>query len=187
MRATADHGMTREPRLGIDIGRVIVAGDGIPDATDTFEASKPGRDHDTAFFEGDEAAMLATPEVPDALESIAALVSIFGGRVWLVSKCGPRVEARTLRWLAGHDFYARTGVPRQHVRFCRARAEKRLHCAELGLTHFVDDRPDVHAAIHDIVEHQYLFGPQSAPAPIYTIPIDTWPALRRLIELTLRQ
>ncbi len=179
--------MTREPRLGIDIGRVIIAGDGIPDATGTFVASKPGGDHDTAFFEGDEAAMLATPEMPGAFDSIAALFPLFGGRVWLVSKCGPRVQARTLRWLSGHDFCGRTGVPPEHVRFCRARAEKRLHCAELGLTHFVDDRPDVHEAIHDIVEYQYLFGPQSGPAPAYTISVDTWPALRRLIELTLRQ
>jgi hypothetical protein len=164
--------MPREPRLGIDIGRVIISGDSHPHGGDT------------AFFEGDEATMLATPEMPGAFDGIAALVPLFGGRVWLVSKCGPTVQARTLRWLAHHDFYGRTGVAPSHVRFCRARADKRLQCAELGLTHFVDDRPDVHAAIHDIVEHQYLFGPQSVPAPDYTIPVDTWHALRRLIEST---
>jgi hypothetical protein len=164
--------MTREPRLGIDIGRVIISGDSHP---------KGG---DTAFFQGDEATLLATPEMPGAFDAIAALVPLFGGRVWLVSKCGPRVEARTLRWLDGHDFYGRTGVVPGHVRFCRDRADKRLHCVELGLTHFVDDRPDVHEAIHGVVEHQYLFGPQTAPAPSYTIAVATWPALRSLIEST---
>src|SRR5258706_15639415 len=114
-RATHDGGMTqqREPRLGLDIGRVIIAGDSHPRG-------------DTAFFEGDEATLLATPEVPGAVDAIAALVSRFGGRVWLVSKCGPRVQARTLRWLDGHDFYRRTGISPELVRFCRARADKRL-------------------------------------------------------------
>jgi hypothetical protein len=137
---------TRQPRLGIDIGRVIIDGSSHPHGGDT------------AFFDGDEATMLATPEVPGALDSIAPLTASFDGRVWLISKCGLRVQERTLRWLDGHDFYHRTGVPRENVRFCRIRSQKRVHCIELELTHFVDDRPDVHAAIHGTVRHQYLFG-----------------------------
>jgi hypothetical protein len=129
----------REPRLGIDIGRVIIDG-----------SSQPGGG-DTAFFDGDEQTMLATPEMAGALAAIAELTVDFDGRVWLVCKCGPRVQGRALRWLSGHDFYRRTGVDPEHVRFCRQRPEKRRHCEELGLTHFVDDRPDVHAAIHGAV------------------------------------
>src|SRR5689334_16267078 len=102
----------REPRLGIDIGRVIIDGSAHPDGGDT------------AFFDGDEATMLATPEMAGAVEAIATLGLLFEGRVWLVSKCGPRVQARTLRWLDGHDFYRRTGLPVRNVRFCRARADK---------------------------------------------------------------
>lgn len=164
---------TREPRLGIDIGRVIINGEAHPDGGDT------------SFFQGDEAAMLATPEVPGAVESIAILVRAFEGRVWLVSKCGPRTQERTLRWLQGHDFYRRTGVDPSHVRFCRERAEKRGHCEELGITHFVDDRVEVHAAIHGVVDHQYLFGPQAGPGPEYVTPVLTWPRARALIEATL--
>ena len=77
-----------EPRLGIDIGRVIIDGSAHPDGGDT------------AFFAGDEATMLATPEMPGAIEAIAALADAFGYRVWLVSKCGPRVQERSRRWLA---------------------------------------------------------------------------------------
>jgi hypothetical protein len=153
-----------EPRLGIDIGRVIIDGPRHPGGGDT------------AFFHGDEAAMLATPEVPGAVESIGRLVGRFGGRVWLVSKCGPRVQARTERWLDAHDLYGRTGLRRDHVRFCRRRADKRGHCVELGLTHFVDDHPEVHEAIRDVVPYRYLFG--SAPA-------RTWADTERLIEATL--
>ncbi len=162
----------RQPRLGIDIGRVII--DGPADSTE-----------DTGFFTGDDAAVLATPEVPGAVETIARLVRRFDGQVWLVSKCGPWVQARTERWLVGHDFFDRTGVPAEHVRFCRRRAEKRAHCVALGLTHFVDDRPEVHAAIHDVVEHQYFFGPQSEPLPDYGEATPAWSDVERLVTRSL--
>jgi hypothetical protein len=54
-----------------------------------------------------------------------------------------------------------------------------------GLTHFVDDRPEVDEALRGVVEHQYLFGPQEEPAPDDTIPVQRWPEARRLIEATL--
>lgn len=162
-----------EPRLGIDVGRVIIAG------------AAHARGADTAFFEGDEATMLSTPEVPGAVEAIRRLVTRFGGRVWLVSKCGPQVQARTERWLAAHDFFDRTGLPRDHVRFCRRRAEKRGHCEELGLTHFVDDHPEVHAAIRGAVRHQYFFDPQSHPVPGYGEATPAWSDVERLIARSL--
>lgn len=163
----------REVRLGIDIGRVIINGEAHPGGGDT------------AFFQGDEATMLATPEVPEAVLSIAILVRAFAGRVWLVSKCGPRTQERTLRWLLGRDFYRRTGIDPGHVRFCRERVQKRDHCEELGITHFVDDRIEVHAAIRGVVDHQYVFGPQPGPVPSYTTHVLTWPQARARIEATL--
>jgi hypothetical protein len=163
--------MTRKSRLGIDIGRVIIDG-----------ASHPGGG-DTAFFHGDEATMLATPEMAGSIDAIATLVSQVDGRVWLVSKAGPKVQANTLRWLDAHDFYRRTGLPRDQVRYCRARADKRIHCVELRLTHFVDDHPEVHEAIRGTVEHQYFFGPQRAPVPSYGVHTPTWPvALDRMLD-----
>jgi hypothetical protein len=163
----------REARLGIDIGRVIINGPAHPG----------GRD--TAFFIGDEATMLATPEVPGAVAAIARLVTRFDGRVWLVSKCGLKTEARTRRWLDAHDIYHRTGLPPDHLRFCRTRSDKRIHCRQLGLTHFVDDHPEVHAAIRGIVDHQYFFGPQQHPVPDYGQHAPTWADTERLIEQSL--
>lgn len=163
----------REPRLGIDIGGVIINGPAHPDGGDT------------AFFEGDEATMLATPEVDGAAEAINRLMALFSGRVWLVSKCGPRVQARTLRWLEGHDFYRRTGLPAKHVRFCLARPDKRFHCAELELTHFVDDHPEVHAAIFGTVDHHYFFGPQAAPVPDYGTQVSSWAEAEEYVRKSL--
>jgi len=161
--------MTRQPRLGIDIGRVIIDGASHPDGGDT------------AFFNGDEATMLATPEMAGSVDAIATLVSQVDGRVWLVSKASPKIQAKTLRWLDEHDFYRRTGLPRDQVRYCRARADKRIHCVELELTHFVDDHPEVHEAIRGAVEHQYFFGPQREPVPSYGVHTPTWPVALDLI------
>jgi hypothetical protein len=164
----------REPRLGVDIGRVIIDGSSHPAGGDT------------AFFTGDEAALLATPEMAGAFAAIALLGNDFEGRIWLVSKCGPRVAERSRRWLDGHDFWGRTGVAPDHLRFCRIRSQKRLHCDELGLTHFVDDRADVHAAIRGSVDHQYFFGPGHDQVPPYGTATPTWADVLREIRVSRR-
>jgi hypothetical protein len=170
MTTSTEH--AKQPRLGIDIGRVIIDG-----------PSHPGGD--TAFFSGDDAVMLATPEMAGCAAALAALSGLFGGRVWLVSKCGPRIQNRTLHWLDEHDFYARARVPRDQVRFCRERREKRGHCEQLRLTHFVDDHPEVHKAIRGAVDYQYFFGPQRKAVPPYGIHVRTWAEAAAAITATL--
>jgi len=150
------------PRLGIDIGRVIIDG-----------ASHPSGD-DTAFFTGSITNALRTPAVPGTLDVLPRLVRRFGGRAWLVSKCGERVQERTRRWLEHHRLLERTGIPADHVRFCRQRPEKAGICAQLGITHFIDDRRDVHQALRGLVPHLYLFGPQPARPPGWLHHVTTW-------------
>ncbi|MFC0532150.1 hypothetical protein [Phytohabitans kaempferiae] len=162
----------RIPRLGIDIGRVIIDGTSHPEGGDT------------AFFAGDTATMLRTPAVPGAFEAIARLVARFEGRAWLVSKCGERVQRRTLHWLDHHDFAGRTGIAPDRVRFCRRRPDKAIHCAELGITHFVDDKLDVHEALRGMVPHLYLFGRQ-ARCPAWLAHTPTWPAAEAAITAAL--
>jgi hypothetical protein len=141
---TSKQHRAREPRIGVDIGRVIINGDG----------------PDTQFFGHDQAEALRTPAVPGAFASVAELVERFSGRVWLVSKCGPKIQARSLAWLDHHGFWATTGMDRKQVRFCRERPEKAKHARQLGLTHFVDDRFDVLTHLVGLVDRMYLFGPQ---------------------------
>jgi len=148
------------PRLGVDIGRVVIDGAAHPEGGDT------------AFFTGSTAVMLRTPEVPGAFAALARLVSIFDGRVWLVSKCGPRVQGLTRQWLAHHELTRRTGIPLDHVRFCLRRPQKADHCRELGITHFVDDKLDVHAALRGLVPHLVWFGQSSGPEWVTAAP--TW-------------
>lgn len=152
----------RTPRLGIDIGRVIIDGSSHPDGGDT------------SFFSGDETAMLRTPAVPGAFEAIRTLGELFDGQVWLVSKCGERIRDRSLRWLAHHGFFEHTGVDPDRTRFCRERKQKRGICTDLGIDHFIDDHPEVHRALRGAVANQYLFGPQRHAIPDHVVWTPTW-------------
>jgi hypothetical protein len=136
------------PVLGIDIGRVIIGA-----------ADFSGK-ADTSFLGASEEVALSTPATAGAFEAIADLVQAFEGRVWLVSKCGPRIQALTRRWLSRHDFHRHTGVLEERVRFCLKRPEKRDHCAAIGATHFIDDRLDVLENLVGLVPHLYWFGHQ---------------------------
>ncbi|HEY8544349.1 MAG TPA: hypothetical protein VIL36_04845 [Acidimicrobiales bacterium] len=130
-------------------------------------------DEDTTFLDGGHEAAMATPPMAGAFEALAQLVERFEGRVWLVSKCGERIEARTRAWLAHHRFHERTGIPADHVRFCRRRPDKAVHCRELAITDFVDDRPDVLGYLEGVVERRYLFGPQDDTGGTDTGSTDT--------------
>jgi hypothetical protein len=151
-----------EPRLGVDFGRVINDG-----------SSHPGGD-DTVFLTGGFEQAMSTPAMPGCFETLNRLVSRFEGRVWVISKCGERVQRRTEQWLDHHEFWARTGIPRDHARFCRRRPDKAVHCAELSITHFVDDRADVLGHLRGVVPHLYLFGRQTGPPPPWVRHTPGW-------------
>jgi hypothetical protein len=151
--------------LGIDIGRVIIG---------------PADDHgraDTSFLSGTPDRAMETPPAPGAFDAIAQLSEAFDGAVWLVSKCGPSVQAKTRRWLEHWKFWTATGVAPDHLRFCLERRDKALHCRELGITHFIDDRIDVLTHLRGLVPALYLFGHQKEPAASWVQPVLTWPAV----------
>lgn len=152
--------------LGVDIGGVII--------------QPAGDDVDTSFF-GDN--FLRTPPMPGAFGGLATVVDRrFGQHVHLVSKCGEQTEARTRRWLAHHDFYDRTGIRPGRVHFCRTRAAKAPIAAELGLTHFVDDKLEVLSYL-TTVAHRFLFRPREAEVQAHATHLpavrrfETWPDL----------
>jgi len=163
------------PTLGIDIGRVII------NAADASGAS------DTSFLSGSDEQALATSPSPGAFEAIAELTQAFQGRVWLVSKCGPRIQKLTLRWLERHAFHRVTGVPEGQVRFCLKRPEKREHCLAIGATHFVDDRLDVLTHLVGVVPNLYWFGFQSraVEVPRWATQTVDWAMARRTIAQRL--
>lgn len=143
---------------GIDIGRVVIAA-----CNEDFDQI--------------DRADAPAPEVPGSVNAIAELVEHLGGRVWLISKCGERMEARTRRWLELRKFHERTRLPPNHVCFCRNRGDKAGIAASLGIDRFVDDRPDVLRPMRGIVDRLILFGASQGekgivPAPGWDVALD---------------
>lgn len=129
------------PRLGIDIGRVIIA-----NATDV----------DTSIFSSSNYLEAAFNE--GAMEAIQTITEDSRwDQVHLVSKCGPVVQARTLEVFKHNNFFKHTGIQPANVHFCLTRLGKAPIATELGLTHFIDDRQDVLDILPDTVEHKLLF------------------------------
>jgi len=156
--------------LGIDIGGVIIP--------------RVGVEADIVFK---SANYLETAEMPLAFEVIRRLVDErFGRRVFIVSKCGPRVQMKTLRWLKHHRFFDRTGVKPKHIYFCLERSDKAPICRKLGITHFVDDRLDV---LHSLrtVSHKFLFesGSQAsneeAKSPQSMRVVSSWAEIAQML------
>ncbi|WP_211240835.1 hypothetical protein [Hamadaea tsunoensis] len=162
-------GWKQQPTLGVDVGGVIVA--------------LAGRDEDTSFF---GTRPLETPATDGVFEALATLAAgPYAGRVHLVSKAGPKVEANTRAWLEHHDFFTRTGVGRGDVHFVRERRDKAPVCERLGITDFVDDRLDVLAYL-ETVDRRYLFTGGTAEAtagelPDWVTAVDSWAALTVLL------
>src|SRR6478609_40458 len=168
LRAMKKHSI---PTLGIDIGRVII---GAADASGSA---------DTSFIRCREEGAPRTPATEVAFEAIAELTAAFKGRVWLVSKCGPRIQQLTRRWLQRVAFYERTGVRQDRLLFCLKRPEKREHCAAIGATHFIDDRLDVLQHLFGLVPRLYWFGYQAkaVAAPEWAQPVHDCSETRSLV------
>src|SRR5215470_8510323 len=97
--------MEKAMKLGIDVGRVLIS---------------PGDDSapDTSFIGGTLEDALRTPPYEGMFEVVPGLVRRFDAQVWIISKCGPRVQQRTREWLAHHRFFERTGIDARNLRFC---------------------------------------------------------------------
>lgn len=163
--------LTVKPRLGIDIGKVLMA------------PIQGGR-ADTSFLRGTFEDAMRTPMAPHAAECVGRLVERFGrSNVHLVSKAGPGVQNKTWHWLRHHDLYGRLGLAPSRVWFCLERHQKRGHCEHLELTYFVDDRLDVLEHLRGLVPHLYLFGEQARgqEAPAWVTPVLDWPAAEAAI------
>jgi hypothetical protein len=159
-------------KLGIDIGRVLIS----PDAH--------GTRGDTSFIGGSIQDALDTPAYDGMMDVVPALVQLFRGQVWLVSKCGPRVQEKSRLWLQHHRFFERTGIPSANLRFCLERPQKTDHCRELGITHFIDDRSDVLRCMEGVVPNRYLFGPQKTPGtPRGMVAVPAWSDALALIQV----
>ena len=165
-------------KIGIDFGRVIQGGPGAPSGQDTDFLGLP------------PLQAILCPHNEGALEIICDLASyahLSGGDVWIISKCGTLVQAKTLAWLFANDFFKRTRINPANIRFCEKREDKAPIAAELGLTHFIDDRVGVLLPMAGIVKHRILYGPQEHATPEGLVHCVNWNAISQIIFTELSE
>lgn len=151
--------------LGIDVGGVIIGGDG----------------EDTSFFSDN---FLLTPELEGASDVIARLKPQFDDVV-IISKCGPKVEKKTILWMHYHKFFEKTDIDSDRMFFCRKRPEKAGIAEALGVTHYVDNRMDIIRSMIGTVPNLFLFAPNVKATVrqgnFHIVP--SWTKLERVIEV----
>lgn len=163
--------------LGIDIGGVLV--------------DRVAEGEDTSFF---GTRPMDTPMVPGSLEAVRELLEIFGHRVYIVSKAGPKVAALSRQWLGARGYVANSGlaISPANVHFVRKRPEKHPICERLGITHFVDDRLDVHEHLVTVDQRLLFIGglgehPAPGRVPKGITVAHTWPKAVDAIRTDLRR
>lgn len=80
----------------------------------------------------------------------------FDTKSYIVSKVTPEQKVCVLKAMEREGLCEITGLPSEHIYFCPERADKAPICAALGITHFIDDRPEVLAYMKGIVPHRIL-------------------------------
>ena len=159
-------------KLGLDVGGVIT-----DRANDNTTNSMIGRNY------------LKATAVPDSFRLIGLLNErAFQNQVYLVSKCQEEMERKIREWLKHHNFHEETGVPEDHLKFCRDLSDKLPICTELGITHFVDDRLEALSYLVGQVRKLYLFNPKEKEMAKWRNILkhvkttDNWPELSQLLR-----
>lgn len=122
-------------KIGIDIGNVIIGGGG----------------DDTQFFGPD---YIETPMVKGARKFIREL-ALEDHELHIVSKCGEKVEIKTLDWLDYWSFHML--IPAHRIHFVRKRHLKAPMAQALELDIFIDDRQDIIDTMEGVVKFPILF------------------------------
>lgn len=116
-------------KIGTDIGGVCIGG--------TKE------NHDTFFGSN----FLKTPEIEDAFDSL--IILSIDHEVHWVSKCGPKVEEKTVQWLQAHQWLEPDLIKPGRLHFVRRRELKVPMALALQLDVFIDDRIEICTALRE--------------------------------------
>lgn len=93
---------------------------------------------------------------PDVVRVVNSLSSRYPCHI--ISKVTPQQKKNVLAWMATNNFLTQLGIPLSNVHFCNERHEKNEICVRLGVTHHIDDRPEVVSHLNLNIK-AFLFRP----------------------------
>lgn len=80
---------------------------------------------------------------PESFRVIKRILLEISPLAYIVSRVNEEQKTRAINWLYDNDVYAKTGLLKDNVFWCKERHEKGPIVQTLGITHFIDDRPEV--------------------------------------------
>ncbi len=93
-----------------------------------------------------------------AIQTVKKIVeSKVYAQIYIISK--PAITSKFSHfWMSANDFWSKTGLDENNLRYVKSWQEKAILSKELGVTHFVDNRIGVLHHMHS-VRHLFLFRP----------------------------
>src|SRR4051812_20244492 len=82
------------------------------------------------------------PIMEGALEGFQNLKNIFGKEIYIISRVNDDAGARKVISFLRENNLLATVIPLENINFTLLRCQKAAIAKQLGLTHFVDDRPE---------------------------------------------
>lgn len=103
----------------------------------------------------------AHTQIPGAFKALRRLVAKFGqANSHVISRVNDiHGTMRSKKRLENFQFCTETGMCWTRLHYCYRRDEKGPIAKELGVTHMIDDRPEVLSHMDGIVPHRFLFQP----------------------------
>jgi hypothetical protein len=121
--------------------------------------------------------------MPDAFNVIKEFLTL-KVPVYVVSRVNDDQSLKAYGWFRTFQFFENTGLTPNKVYFCYERHEKGPICQRLGVTHFVDDRPEVMMHMPVGVK-KYLMNPTSFDLDKHGLqdshPVTNWNEVRSLL------
>jgi hypothetical protein len=160
-------------KIGIDIGGVIIAQD---------------TDEPDLFFTN---SFLNANPFTNCFEIIKKLINFYGKEnIFIISKCGEKVQKKSLEWLEHKNFFSFTGFLSSNIYFCLERHEKASIAEKLNISVFIDDRYTVlkHMLISTQLQRLILFCPSESELELSLknpndklLKLDTWEEVGKIL------
>jgi len=78
-------------------------------------------------------------------------------QVFIVSRVNQEQYIRAKAWIEEERLLEQTGILPENIHWCAERSDKANICKTLGITYFIDDRPEVVSHMLGIVPKRILF------------------------------
>ena len=128
-----------EIKIGIDLGGVIISQD---------------TDEPDLFFSD---SFLKVEPFQNSFLIIQNMIQTIGQEnVFIISKCGEKIQKKSIEWLEHKRFFEITKFNPKNIYFCLERYQKAEIAQTLHLTHFIDDRYSVLKYMIDLSDIQKL-------------------------------